>query len=1035
MRISLILIAVFCVGLIHNLDAQYFGRNKPRYRQFDFKVYETPNFSIHSYLDNKDLVEQLSQESEAWYEYYVELFGHEIPFRNPLIFYNNHAEFQQTNTIMGDIGIGTGGVTEGLKNRVIMPLGFGRQQTSHVLGHEMVHAFQFNMIKDSDSTSMQNLGNTPLWLIEGMAEHLSLGRVDPFTAMWMRNALIHDNIPALDKMNNPRYFPYRYGQAFIAFLSGVYGDEVIRPFFLNTAMYGLRGASEMTLQIPLETLSDMWINALKTHYEPFLGDKKESRIGKTILSDDNAGRMNISPSLSPNGRWVIFMSEKDLFTTDIFLADARSGEIQRKVNSLLRDSDLDYLNFLETSGTWSPDSRRFAFIGVKKGKNVIVIKQIEGSDKDKTFEVPGVPSFTHLTWSPDGKEIVFTGLVKGQTDLYSVNIRSNQVRQLTDDHYAELYPHFSADGSKLVFSYDKRSLDGPKTNGRWTFDLAVMDYSTGAIDMIDIFPGADNINPNYDHEGNIYFVSDRDGFRNLYRYMTTTGELFQMTDFLTGISGISRYSQAISSSRNRDRILFTHYFKDGYMIKESSTERLLNKPVDRYDVNLTAGTIPAIGIQETSIIESFLNKRDLKPSTFSKKEVPYRARFSLDYVGGGAGVGVANTTFGTFSGMQGGIDLLFGDMLGNNQLFGRLALNGELLDFGGLTSYINRKNRLAWGVGISHVPLRTGFLSTNLITDERDGQMFPAIRDDLNILRVFDKNISLFAHLPFSSTLRLEGGIEGGHRGFRWDLTRTYSTVLDLGGGRLVRNITYNREREKIDLGDRIQFNQFYTLEKGYTAGANIALVGDNSFFGLTSPLAGQRFRLSLEKSLGLNDYYAVLGDYRRYVWAKPFSFAVRGMSYIRFDEDIRSLYPFFIGQMGFVRGYDFLFGNSFSNIGDGLRLEQTFGSKMGLFSAEIRLPFTGPKRLSLIGSQFLFTDLALFFDAGMAFDEFSHIRDGRPYNVGGQTIFIKPELLMSAGLSVRVNLFGAMILEPYWAVPLQPNSRVVFGLNFIPGW
>jgi outer membrane protein assembly factor BamA len=107
----------------------------------------------------------------------------------------------------------------------------------------------------------------------------------------------------------------------------------------------------------------------------------------------------------------------------------------------------------------------------------------------------------------------------------------------------------------------------------------------------------------------------------------------------------------------------------------------------------------------------------------------------------------------------------------------------------------------------------------------------------------------------------------------------------------------------------------------------------------------------------------------------------------------------------------------------------------MAMISAEVRIPFTGPKQLSLIGSQYLFTDLAFFFDAGMAFDEFSHISDGKPYNVGGQTVFIKPELAMSVGASVRINLFGAMILEPYWAYPLQTNSSIVFGLNFIPGW
>jgi len=42
-----------------------------------------------------------------------------------------------------------------------------------------------------------------------------------------------------------------------------------------------------------------------------------------------------------------------------------------------------------------------------------------------------------------------------------------------------------------------------------------------------------------------------------------------------------------------------------------------------------------------------------------------------------------------------------------------------------------------------------------------------------------------------------------------------------------------------------------------------------------------------------------------------------------------------------------------------------------------------------------------------------------------------------SAGISVRVNVFGAFILEPYLAWPFNRTdvARPVFGLGFTPGW
>ena len=105
--------------------------------------------------------------------------------------------------------------------------------------HPLSSIQQYNMIINGDSTSIRSFANLPLWIVEGMAEYLSIGRVDAHTAMWMRDAVLSKDIPKIKDLTNPKYFPYRYGQAFWAFLTGIYGDEVIRPFFMSTAKYGL----------------------------------------------------------------------------------------------------------------------------------------------------------------------------------------------------------------------------------------------------------------------------------------------------------------------------------------------------------------------------------------------------------------------------------------------------------------------------------------------------------------------------------------------------------------------------------------------------------------------------------------------------------------------------------------------------------------------------------------------------------------------------------------------------------------------------
>ncbi len=60
--------------------------------------------------------------------------SHQMQTRQPLILYASHPDFEQTNVVGGMIGEGTGGVTEGLKRRVVLPLAGSLQETDHVLG-------------------------------------------------------------------------------------------------------------------------------------------------------------------------------------------------------------------------------------------------------------------------------------------------------------------------------------------------------------------------------------------------------------------------------------------------------------------------------------------------------------------------------------------------------------------------------------------------------------------------------------------------------------------------------------------------------------------------------------------------------------------------------------------------------------------------------------------------------------------------------------------------------------------------------------
>ena len=116
----------------------------------------------------------------------------------------------------------------------------------------------------------------PLWLIEGMAEYLSVGREDPLTAMWLRDAIRRDDLPTMTQMTNERrFFPYRFGQALWAYIGGTYGDETIVELFRAALRVGWEPAIEEVLLMSSDSLSADWKQAVQSEYLPLMQGKRD----------------------------------------------------------------------------------------------------------------------------------------------------------------------------------------------------------------------------------------------------------------------------------------------------------------------------------------------------------------------------------------------------------------------------------------------------------------------------------------------------------------------------------------------------------------------------------------------------------------------------------------------------------------------------------------------------------------------------------------------------------------------------------------
>src|SRR5258708_3371009 len=230
-----------------------------------------------------------------------------------------------------------------------------------------------------------------------------------------------------------------------------WGDEVIGEILQSSANPAIEAAFKRALARSLEDLSNDWRDAIQTTFLPQLGDHyRARRIAQPLLTRRrSSGRIFLAPALTPDGKTIAFFGDQGGFFIDLWLADAETGRVSRRLVRSTMNNNYESLRFINSAGSFSPDGRYFAIAAKRKDRDDLVILDVKRGGEDRRIEV-GLSGLQTPRWSPDGNQTVFTGFNGGFPHLYIINRQGTRLGRPTKDQDPHLPPSGSPEGQTVA---------------------------------------------------------------------------------------------------------------------------------------------------------------------------------------------------------------------------------------------------------------------------------------------------------------------------------------------------------------------------------------------------------------------------------------------------------------------------------------------------------------------------------------------------------------------------------------------------------
>ena len=435
----ILLSGTLSISAVAQTAQEEFGINRVQYKDFIWSFYTADRYMVYYYLGGQELGKFIVMDAPGQMQEIEKFLEYRLQDPIDIMVYNNLSDLKQSNIGRAQDILNTGGITRIIGNKIFIYFDGDHQHLRNQLRSGIAKLCLQNMMYGgSVQEVLQNavLLNLPLWYTNGLAAYAGQGWTPENEAV-LRDYILNGTFKNLNKIT-PEHATLA-GQSFWNYIAAVYGKTSIpNVLYLTRINHNVEAGFSYVIGKSFKDVMAEWYDYYRNYYQKAnaelnsdIGDRIKVKMKKN--QDYHHFTLNTTAS-----QMAYVLNDAGLYK--VYVHDLETNRRKKIVKGGYRDQTMPVDKSFPMLA-WDNSGNNLAVLHEKKTKPQLMVYEIDTKKKTQKTII-NFQKIQSLCFGEGSNQLVMSAVNRGQSDIYTYNIASSKVTQITNDFWDDVNPQY-----------------------------------------------------------------------------------------------------------------------------------------------------------------------------------------------------------------------------------------------------------------------------------------------------------------------------------------------------------------------------------------------------------------------------------------------------------------------------------------------------------------------------------------------------------------------------------------------------------------